>query len=128
MCWQVCGWKNTYCWKEGSGPEVEVLVQSAIAEHIGQPCADTRRMLVALVDIRTLVPTLNSGGHIRPLWRWQRPRAGKTTLQTNAADEQGKPPNAQFVRAPDVHPAKREGSTSGSDVLPEAGRGAERKP
>ena len=25
------------------------------------------------------------------------------------------------VRAPDVHPAKREESTSGSDVLPEAG-------
>ena len=32
------------------------------------------------------------------------------------------------VRAPDVHPAKREESTSGSDVLPEAGRAAERKP
>ena len=31
------------------------------------------------------------------------------------------PHNDCTVRAPDVHPAKREESTSGSDVLPEAG-------
>ena len=79
--------KNVDFRKEGSGPEVEVLVQSAIAEHIGQPCADTPKMLIALVDIRTLVPALKlRGGRIRPPWRWQRPRAGKTTLQTSAAD------------------------------------------
>ena len=39
-----------------------------------------------------------------------------------------RPDNDLTVRAPDVHPAKREESTSGSDVLPEAGRAAERKP
>ena len=32
-----------------------------------------------------------------------------------------RPHNDWTVRAPDVHPAKREESTSGSDVLPEAG-------
>ena len=40
----------------------------------------------------------------------------------------GSPYNDWTVRGPDVHPAKREESTSGSDVLPEAGRAAERKP
>ena len=39
-----------------------------------------------------------------------------------------KPRNAHARRLPDVHPAKREESTSGRDVLPEAGRAAERKP
>ena len=89
MCWQVCGWKNTYCWKEGSGPEVEVLVQSAIAEHIGQPCADTRRMLIALVDIRTLVPALKLRGAHPPPVALAAPQGGQTTLQTNAPGEQG---------------------------------------
>ena len=42
--------KSAHFWEEGSGPEVEVLVQSALAEHVGHPCADTRRMLIAPVD------------------------------------------------------------------------------
>eukprot|EP00959_Pyramimonas_sp_CCMP1952_P214238 4482800-Pyramimonas_sp.AAC.1 len=81
------------------------------------PCADTRWMSMALVDIRTLVQALTRGGRIRPPWRWQRPGASTTTRQNSAANKQGKPPNAQSLRDLGVHPAKQEDSTSRGDVL-----------
>ena len=50
------------------------------------------------------------------------------STQTVTASKHGSTShNDSTLRAPDVHPAKREESTSGSDVLPKAGRAAERK-
>ena len=61
-------------------------MQSAIAEHIGQPCADTRRMLIALVDIRTLVPALKLRGAHPPPVALAAPQGG----QNDTADQRGK--------------------------------------
>ena len=86
MCWQVCGWENTYCRREGRGPEVEALAQSAIAEHMGEPCADTPRMLIALVDIRTLVPALKLRGAHPPPVALAAPQGG----QNDSADQRAR--------------------------------------
>eukprot|EP00959_Pyramimonas_sp_CCMP1952_P361606 7573182-Pyramimonas_sp.AAC.1 len=72
-------------------------------------------MLIDLVDIRTLVPALKLRGARPPPVALAAPRGGQNGTADQRGNEQGKPPNAQSARAPDVHPAKREESTSGSD-------------
>ena len=78
--------KNTYCRREGRGPEVEALAQSAIAEHMGEPCADTPRMLIALVDISKIAPALKLRGAHPPPVALAAPQGG----QNDSADQRAR--------------------------------------
>ena len=86
------------------------------------PALGEPRRSATQVKLVTAAPVIRAGaGREEGEGEKEKEGGGKREGGVAEARAPRRPHNDWTVRAPDVHPAKREESTSGSGVLPEAG-------